>query len=104
MFFPEALLHWMQGLPLRQPLNRRNLRTIRLHSQNSAGFYRYSVHVDGTGPTQAGLAPHMRTRQSQLVTQVVHQEQSGLDVMRMGLAIHRDGYVHSSLPEEDRGV
>jgi hypothetical protein len=98
VLFPETLLRRVEIAILGQPLNRGNLSTVSLNCQHRAGFDRRPIQHDCAGSTQARFTPNVRPGQAQHFTQVMYQEQSGFDVVLMGLSVNDGSKFHSIPP------
>src|SRR5688572_6851234 len=88
MLLPEAVLQRMELAILLKPLDGENLVTIGLYGQHGARFHRMSVENDGARTAQAGLTSDMGTGEAQDISQVMHQQEPRLNVIRTRLAIH----------------
>src|SRR5450756_1597570 len=76
--FDERLLERRRLAALRQPLDRRDGRSFRLHSQHKAAGDRTAVHDDRTGTTLALVAADLGPEKSQVVPQNFGERPAGL--------------------------
>ena len=92
MFLPEPFLQRMELPGLREPLDRRYVRAIRLDRKEGARLRAPSIHEHRTGPALTGVAPDVHAGQIELLPQKMHQQQPRLHLCRPPLPVHRDRY------------
>mgnify|MGYP003345768960 CR=1 FL=1 len=63
---------------------------IRLHREHGARLHGLAVQLDCAGPAQRCFTADMRAGQAQDIADVVDEEQPGLHLMGMGLAVDGD--------------
>jgi hypothetical protein len=71
---PESLLNGIEGLGTGEPLNRGDLRAIRLCCQEQTTFDRAVLEQNGTGSALSGTTTILGACQAQPVPQQVHQQ------------------------------
>jgi len=86
--FPESFLQRMQVAVLGQPFDGSDMRMVTPCRQGGARLDALTIDHDHTCATLAGIAPDVRTGQTELFAQVVHQQRAIFDVAGMGLAVH----------------
>lgn len=65
---------------IRHPLNRRNLRPVSSRRQHVARLNRIPVHMNNTRPALTRVAPNMRPRKSQMLTQKINKQSATLNI------------------------
>ena len=86
----ERLLHRMQRtVRLGQSLDGGDVGALELPGEHRAGLHRLAVDVNDAGAALRGVAPHMGTREPQILAQELHQQGAGIDVPGDGFAVHR---------------
>lgn len=88
VFFPETFLNGMELAIFGQAFNGGNVAAFGLYGQGGAGFYGVAVHQHGTGTATTGITANVRTRKSQRIPEVVHQQLSGLDLAGVFFSIN----------------
>ena len=81
MVGPERLLHGMQLVVGRQPLDGHDVLAVGLDGEHGAGLHRLAVEMDGAGPAGRGVAADVGPGQPHRLPDVMDEEQPGLDVM-----------------------
>jgi len=95
--------------------DRGDLRAVGLDGQHGAGLHGLAIQVNGAGAALARVAAHVRAREPGQLADEMHEEEPGLDVMRVSDAIDGHGRFHCayllrrldadwSLPPRHRGV
>jgi hypothetical protein len=88
----------MQGLALGEPFNGDNIRALSLRRQHGAGFDSAAIEMDRATTALTGIATDMRTRQSQVVAQQIHQQSSIFNLTRVRRAVNSQcDFVHGQL-------
>jgi hypothetical protein len=77
----EGLLDGVEGAVLCEALDRRQLLPVGLDGEERARLHRLPVHEQRARPARGRIAADVRTGEAEHVPQVVHEEQSGLDVV-----------------------
>src|SRR5258705_3127969 len=85
----EALLQRVELPVLLQPLHGHDLAPVGLDGEHGARLDRAAVEEDGARPAVRGVAPDMGAREPEHLPDQVDQQQPGLDVRLMLLAIDR---------------
>jgi hypothetical protein len=94
MALPETLLNRMELAIVGEPLDGRDVGTLRLHGEHGAGFDRGAVDVDRTCPAIAGLATDVGPRQMKVLPDEVDQESPRLDVIGYLTSVDGHGHIH----------
>jgi hypothetical protein len=76
---------------LRQPLDGLHLGAVGLDGEDRAGLRAATIDKDGAGAALAGITPDVRSRQVEMLSQKVHEQQSGFDACFADPAIDRYG-------------
>src|SRR5262249_53573719 len=99
VLFPEAILDRVELAVLREAFDGRDVRTIGLHRENSAGLDRLAVNLDGAGTALRRVAPNVRAGETEHVANVMNQEETRLDVVLVLLTVDCDtDLTHFALP------
>src|SRR5207248_7983587 len=106
MLVPEGLLQGMERRSLGEALDGRDLGPVRLHREHRAGLHAVAVELDGARPAIAGVATHVRPGEPREIADVVHQQQSRLDLVLVLGAIDgdRNPAPHTHLPLTSRSA
>src|SRR5229473_322897 len=115
VLLPEGVLDRVQLAVLGHAFDRGDLRAVGLDGQHGAGLHGLAVQMDDAGPALARVAAHVRAGEPGQLADEVHEEEPGLDVMRVSDAIDGHGRFHCayllrgldadwSLPPRHRGV
>src|SRR5438270_10660375 len=73
----------MQNAVGREPFDRHDLGSVRLHGEHRARLDGLPVYEHGAGAADARLAADMRAGQVAALAQIVHEQDTRLDVMLM---------------------
>src|SRR5713101_3640576 len=94
VLLPEGVLDGVQLAVLGHAFDRGDLRAVGLDGQHGTGLHGLSIQMDGAGPALAGVAAHVRAREPGQLADEVHEQEPGLDVMRVSDAIDGHGRFH----------
>jgi hypothetical protein len=94
VLLPEGVLDRVQLAVLGHAFDRGDLRAVGLDGQHGAGLHRLAIQMDGAGAALARVAAHVRAREPGQLADEVHEEEPGLDVMRVSDAIDGHGRFH----------
>src|SRR5713226_4073485 len=94
VLLPEGVLDRVQLAVLGHAFDRGDLRAVGLDGQHGAGLHGLAIQMDGAGPALAGVAAHVRAREPGQLADEVHEQEPGLDVMRVSDAIDGHGRFH----------
>src|SRR5256886_16464475 len=96
---PEGLLDRVQLAIFGHALDRRQALALGLDGEHRAALHRLAVDVDRAGAALAGIAADVRACEPEVVTQVVHEQESRLDLMLVPAAVDsgRDLVFHAVL-------
>ena len=92
----ERLLHRMHPFARRETLDRRDLGAVGLHREHGARLHRLSVEQHRARAARRGVTTHVGAREAAHLAQVVHEQQSRLDVVVVARAVDREGDSHGS--------
>ena len=81
----------MQGVPLGEPLDRRDLRAVPHDGQGQAGIDPPAVDQDRAGPALAVVAALLGPGQAEVLAEGVEQGRPGGDVQLPADAVDREG-------------
>jgi hypothetical protein len=90
MTFFKGFLQRMQFAVLGKALNRSYFAAIRLHGQHGAAFGGFAIYMNGTGAAAAGIATNVGTGETQYIAEVLHQQQTGFNLVPVVLTIYRN--------------
>src|SRR2546426_4028189 len=104
----ERFLERMELAGLREPLDRHDLRAVRLNGEHDARARRLAVEHDRAGAADAVLAADVRAREPEILAQEVHEQLARLAAPFPGGAIdgeaHRDLVTHFHRLASDAGA
>src|SRR4051812_43832152 len=92
----ERSLQWMQLALAREPLNRRQGATVRLHGEHEARAHGLAVELDRAGAAHALLAADLRAGEAGAVANEVGQQGARLDLAVVRTAVQLDADLHRS--------
>ena len=72
MIFAECFLHWMQCVAVGETFDRRHVGTFGLTRQQSAGFYRQAVYMNGAGAALTCVTTDMSAGHAETFTQILN--------------------------------
>src|SRR5262249_18170731 len=75
----KSFLHRMELVAVREPLDRRDFRAVRLHGENRAGLHRAPVQMNRACAALARVAADVRAGESEPVAQKINQQLARLD-------------------------
>jgi hypothetical protein len=78
----------MQCADIAERLDGLDGRSVGLNGEEKTGARRDAVDQDGAGSAHAMLAAHMRSRQTEVVSKEVAQQQTRLDITLIARAVH----------------
>src|SRR3954447_20509995 len=90
---PERLLQRVEGAPGRHPFDRLDLTAVGLDREHGAALGALAVDLDRACAAVAGVATDVCPGQAEVVAQEVDEQETGLDVGFVGLAVDRHGDV-----------
>src|SRR5215813_4650996 len=90
VLLPEALLDGVKLAVFGQALDRGDGGAIGLDRKERARLHRQPIHEDGAGAALARVAADVRARETDHLTDVVDEKQSGLDLVAVRLAVDGD--------------
>jgi hypothetical protein len=94
MMFPEHLLHRVQGtVSIHQSFYSPDCGSRSLNRQHCARFHGHAADLNDTGPALAGIAPHMRSREPQLIPQKLNKKRSGFNIGLVRFTVYRQAYL-----------
>src|SRR5271165_1903120 len=85
----KRLLHRMKLATLREPLDRRDMRTLAACRQRRAALDRLAVDMDDAGPALRRVAADMRAGEPQMIAQKLHEQRPWIDLGRHLPAVYR---------------
>src|SRR3954471_21105963 len=80
----------MELAVFREPLDRHNVRAVRLRRKHRARFHRAAVHVNGAAAALARIATDVRAREPEHVANEIREQRAVFDFTRVLRAIYRD--------------
>src|SRR5262249_51464016 len=90
MLVPEGFLQWVEP-PIRgKALDGEDFPSVRLDCKHRAALDRLAVNKHGARSADGSFAAHVGTGESELVAQIVNQQQPRLDFSRTLLAVYCD--------------
>src|SRR5579885_2690404 len=81
VLIPESLLHRMIAAVSGKAFDGHDFAAVRLNGEHGAALDRLAVDLDRARAANRGLAPDMRTREADHLTQVMNQQQSWFDLV-----------------------
>ena len=98
----ERLLNRVELAVSRKPLDRRDLRPVRLDPEQRARLHRLAVHEHGARAARGGVAAHVRPGEPELLAEHVDQKFTRLDLELMAYAVgdQRDSSHRLSFPSQ----
>src|SRR5713101_5950698 len=84
----ESFLDGMKFPILLQTLDGDDFGAVSLHGEHRAGLHRGAVQQNRAGPAVSCIAADVSACQIEILAQEFHQQQTGLDLARMLLAVH----------------
>jgi hypothetical protein len=88
MFVMEALLNWVKLSILCQTFDCDCVAAVRLNRKQRTGFDRSAVEYNGTGSAICRITSDMRSGKIEHLSQIMDQQQSGLDIAFVFCSIH----------------
>ena len=79
----ERLLHRVQGLAVRQPLDGGDVEAVERHGEHKARVRPPPVHEDGAGPALAVVAALLGAREAHPLAQQVEQRRARIELERV---------------------
>src|SRR3990172_3783648 len=94
----ERLLDRVEATALREPPDRRDRAPVGLDREHRAGLHRLPIQEDRAGATVTRVAAHVRTREPQVVSEEVDEEDPWLHGSGVLRAVHVDRDHVSAVP------
>src|SRR5215467_11060577 len=88
---PEGLLDGVQLAIFGHAFDGREVPAVRLDGEHRAALHRFAVDVDRAGAALARVAADVRACETDDVSQVVHEQKPGFDLVLVPAAIDGDG-------------
>ncbi len=98
VLLPKAFLDWMQLTVACQALDGRNLSAVCLDGKDRAGLDSLTVQKNRARTTLARITTDVSSGQIEHVAEIVNQQETWFDIMRIGDAIDRDRDLHLTAP------
>ena len=98
MVFLESGLNGVKVLALGQTFNGGDRCALGLHGEHGARLDRLTVHMNRASSALRRLTSHMRSGQSKIVAQKLHEQGSAFDGARNRFSVHRHRHVCHGIP------
>ena len=97
MVLHEGLLHRVHLATLRQSFDGDDITTVGLHGEHGAALHGFTVHMHGARAATGSVATDIGAGETEVLSDVLHQQSAWLDVTVAAHAVHFHGDFHGLL-------